>query len=327
MDEPAQEPDSMVHMMTRNRPQKGKKSNVKGNRLVCTHCGEEGHSKSWCYEIIGYPDWWDFNKKPRKKVSHATVATSPASETTSTPMAAHTSSNTESEFKCRVSELAKNTKVSYVPSINNSSIPFVTFIDEYNGGENFNNQMKQLCRGNNIKHQTSCVRTPQQNGLAERRNRQILEIVRASLFFMKVKREYWGEAVRSAAYLMYKTPSSVIDFKTPLQKVQELSDLPVNYGMEPRGEIRDEAATPNKILEPDEDNWLVVDSNLTGIHEEGSDLNFRDEGNYEEEDNSSEKFEVQESNVLDLQDESLDVKQDSTDPIQVEEVNSDGVYG
>nr|KAJ0199746.1 hypothetical protein LSAT_V11C600329590 [Lactuca sativa] len=94
--------------------------------------------------------------------------------------------------------------------------------------------MKQLCRGNNIKHQTSCVRTPQQNGLAERRNRQILEIVRASLFFMKVKREYWGEAVRSAAYLMYKTPSSVIDFKTPLQKVQELSDLPVNYGMEPR---------------------------------------------------------------------------------------------
>nr|KAJ0198744.1 hypothetical protein LSAT_V11C600329600 [Lactuca sativa] len=94
-----------------------------------------------------------------------------------------------------------------------------------------------------------------------------------------------------------------------------------------QGEIRDEAATPNKILEPDEDNWLVVDSNLTGIHEEGSDLNFRDEGNYEEEDNSSEKFEVQESNVLDLQDESLDVKQDSTDPIQVEEVNSDGVYG
>ena len=34
--------------------------------LMCSHCGEIGHSKQRCYEIIGYPDWWDFTKKPRK---------------------------------------------------------------------------------------------------------------------------------------------------------------------------------------------------------------------------------------------------------------------
>ena len=33
---------------------------------MCSHCGEMGHSKQRCYEIIGYPDWWDFTKKPRK---------------------------------------------------------------------------------------------------------------------------------------------------------------------------------------------------------------------------------------------------------------------
>ena len=38
----------------------------KSSGLVCIHCGEIGHSKQRCYEIIGYPDWWDFQKKPRK---------------------------------------------------------------------------------------------------------------------------------------------------------------------------------------------------------------------------------------------------------------------
>lgn len=33
---------------------------------VCTHCGETGHTKSRCYELIGYPEWWDSAKAPRK---------------------------------------------------------------------------------------------------------------------------------------------------------------------------------------------------------------------------------------------------------------------
>ncbi|XP_040371479.1 uncharacterized protein LOC112184308 isoform X2 [Rosa chinensis] len=36
--------------------------------LVCQHCGESSHSKWKCYEIIGYPEWWDFAKKPRKNL-------------------------------------------------------------------------------------------------------------------------------------------------------------------------------------------------------------------------------------------------------------------
>ena len=28
--------------------------------LMCSHCGEMGHSKQRCYEFIGYPEWWDF---------------------------------------------------------------------------------------------------------------------------------------------------------------------------------------------------------------------------------------------------------------------------
>ncbi|KAL4573992.1 hypothetical protein LXL04_020814 [Taraxacum kok-saghyz] len=78
-------------MASRSRPQKGKNSNNKGNTFTCAHCGEEGHSKLRCYEIIGYQEWWDFSKKPRKKIGQATVATSSPGQEGSPPMAAHTS--------------------------------------------------------------------------------------------------------------------------------------------------------------------------------------------------------------------------------------------
>ncbi|KAK4258252.1 hypothetical protein QN277_007723 [Acacia crassicarpa] len=34
--------------------------------LMCSHGGGSGHSKARCYEIVGYPDWWDFTKRPRR---------------------------------------------------------------------------------------------------------------------------------------------------------------------------------------------------------------------------------------------------------------------
>ncbi|KAH9726797.1 hypothetical protein KPL70_008430 [Citrus sinensis] len=62
---------TMLASQNRNGSSKnrGNQSSSKVNNLVCTHCGEKGHSQQRCYEIIGYPDWWDFSKKPRKKIS------------------------------------------------------------------------------------------------------------------------------------------------------------------------------------------------------------------------------------------------------------------
>lgn len=94
--------------------------------------------------------------------------------------------------------------------------------------------MKNFCKQNSICHQTSCAKTPQQNGLAERRNKSILEIVRASLFDMKVPRNFWGEAVRSAAYIMNRTPSRVIQFDTPLKRLHNLLETEPKLNLEPR---------------------------------------------------------------------------------------------
>jgi len=48
---------------------------------------------------------------------------------------------------------------------------------------------------NGIVHQSTCVNSPQQNGIAERKNRHLLEVARALLYSTKVSKYLWGEAV------------------------------------------------------------------------------------------------------------------------------------
>ncbi|VVA21039.1 PREDICTED: Retrovirus-related Pol poly from transposon TNT [Prunus dulcis] len=40
----------------------------------CPHCGMPGHSKSRCFELIGYPENWDRTRDPRCNKSRASVA-------------------------------------------------------------------------------------------------------------------------------------------------------------------------------------------------------------------------------------------------------------
>ena len=94
--------------------------------------------------------------------------------------------------------------------------------------------MSMLCQSNGIRHQTSNSYTPQQNGLGERKNRQLSEVVRGSLFGMNVPRCYWGKVVKSVAYVLNRTPSRVIDFKNPHEKLCSFWSFPSLPNLEPR---------------------------------------------------------------------------------------------
>jgi len=48
-----------------------------------------------------------------------------------------------------------------------------------NGGEYFKRELNDFFHSKGIIHQTSCPETPQQNGVAERKNRQLLEVIRS----------------------------------------------------------------------------------------------------------------------------------------------------
>ncbi|CAL8115745.1 unnamed protein product [Prunus armeniaca] len=84
-----------------------------------------------------------------------------------------------------------------------------------NGGEYVNNTLASFFCAQGIIHQTTTPFTPQQNGVSERKNRQLLEVARSLMLDMSVPHHLWGHAVLSAAYLINRTPSRVLDFKTP----------------------------------------------------------------------------------------------------------------
>jgi hypothetical protein len=68
-----------------------------------------------------------------------------------------------------------------------------------------------------IIHQTTCVDTPQQDGIAERKNRHLLKVTRSLMLDTHVPKSYWGDALLTATYLINRMPSQVLDFKTPLE--------------------------------------------------------------------------------------------------------------
>lgn len=56
-------------------------------------------------------------------------------------------------------------------------------------------------------HQTSAPYTPQQNGLAERKNRTLVDMVNAMLLSAKLPFNLWGEALLTACHIHNRIPS------------------------------------------------------------------------------------------------------------------------
>ena len=79
------------------------------------------------------------------------------------------------------------------------------------------NEFENYLRQHGIKHQTIVPYNPQQNGVAERMNRKILNMVRSMLFFKNVEIMFCVDAVLCAAYIKNRCPSNAIRDKTPYE--------------------------------------------------------------------------------------------------------------
>ena len=84
-----------------------------------------------------------------------------------------------------------------------------------NGLEYCNADFDEFCKAHGILRHITVKYTPQQNGIAERMNRTLLDKVRCMLVSSGLPKLFWGEAVMTAAHLVNMSPSTAINFKTP----------------------------------------------------------------------------------------------------------------
>ncbi|KAG9450482.1 hypothetical protein H6P81_010447 [Aristolochia fimbriata] len=113
---------------------------------------------------------------------------------------------------------------------------FVSFIDDFsmkvkcvrtdNGGEFTGGVFKDFCKNEGIVRYFTTPGTPQQNGVAERMNKTLLERARCMRLLEELPKVFRAEAVNTTCYIINRSPSTAIELKT-LEEVW--TGMPVDY--------------------------------------------------------------------------------------------------
>jgi transposase InsO family protein len=99
-----------------------------------------------------------------------------------------------------------------------------------NGTEFKNSQIEGFLEDEGIKHEFSSPYTPQQNGVVERKNRTLLDMVRTMLDEYKTSDRFWAEEINTACYainrlylhrILKKTSYELLTGKSPMFHILE----------------------------------------------------------------------------------------------------------
>ena len=146
-----------------------------------------------------------------------------------------------SAFK-KLARRLQNTKNSNIGSIRSD-----------HGGEFQNEKFSKLCEKMGILHNFSAPRTPQQNGVVERKNRSLEELARTMLSESSLPKYFWADAVSTYCYVMNRVLIRPILKKTPYElfngrkrnishlKVFGCSCIVLNNGKESLGKFDEKA--------------------------------------------------------------------------------------
>jgi hypothetical protein len=99
-------------------------------------------------------------------------------------------------------------------SIQNEAQSCIGSLHNDNGREYTSNEFESYLCQHGIKHQTTIPYNPQQNGVAERMNRTLLNMVCSMMFFKNVKLMFWADVVLCAFYVKNMCPSRALENKT-----------------------------------------------------------------------------------------------------------------
>ncbi|XP_019225056.1 PREDICTED: uncharacterized protein LOC109206664 [Nicotiana attenuata] len=119
------------------------------------------------------------------------------------------------EAHCRLGHPSLPLLKKLYPQFQNISSLDLRILRSDNAKEYVSELFRSYTRQHGILHQSACVDTPSQNGVAERKNRHLLDTTRALLFQIKFPKQFWADAVSTTYFLINRMPSSVLGGDMP----------------------------------------------------------------------------------------------------------------
>ena len=115
--------------------------------------------------------------------------------------------------------------------IENLSERKIKILGSNNGGEYTSKEFGSFCRDVEIKRELTTPYNPQQNGVAERKNRTIMEAMKTMIHDQDIPMHLWVEAARTTIYVQNRLSHNALGFKTPKEmfsrKKPEVSHLKI----------------------------------------------------------------------------------------------------
>ena len=101
--------------------------------------------------------------------------------------------------------------------VQNEKESMISSIRSDHGGEFQNHDFQEFCELNGYNHNFSTPRNPQQNGVVERKNRNLQEMARTMLNEHSLPKYFWAEAVSTACYILNRVLVRPLLTKTPYE--------------------------------------------------------------------------------------------------------------
>ena len=101
--------------------------------------------------------------------------------------------------------------------VENQTRKSIKILRSNQGGEYTSGAFIRYWKNNGIQQQFTVPHTPQQNGVAERKNRTLVECARSMIKGKNLSNGFWDEAISIVVYLKNRSPTKILDHKTPFE--------------------------------------------------------------------------------------------------------------
>ncbi|KAA0039161.1 hypothetical protein E6C27_scaffold121G00630 [Cucumis melo var. makuwa] len=218
--------------------------------LVCEYGKMQWHTKNQCWKLHGWPlrgnkrfsnEQQNSGRTDVRETASTSQSTSPIASRTSSPTLSAIAQSGMSQSLGLISVDGKNLWILDSGATNHSSkithelhckaifLPESVSFQDLSSGRTI--ATTRHSRGlyilddntstSRIVHQNSWAYTPQQNGVAERKNCHLLEVAHSLMLSTSLPSYHWGDAILTAAHLIDRIPSCILHLQTPLECLKE----------------------------------------------------------------------------------------------------------